>query len=147
MGHASSVPTEIAEKLVDMPTDKLLAARYEKFRSMGQFLEGRAADSRAAPKTASRRSFDFSASRRMADQSEKNFPATPTSISSSLQSAHAVDHIMIVASQYWVAANNYVGRSSNTDCRWSHLESGGIVWFEDQVGQVGAQNPYHPRYR
>jgi acetyl-CoA carboxylase carboxyl transferase subunit alpha len=30
-------------ELVDMPTDKLLAARYDKFRSMGQYLEGDAA--------------------------------------------------------------------------------------------------------
>ena len=30
-------------ELVDMPTDKLLAARYDKFRRMGQFLEGDAA--------------------------------------------------------------------------------------------------------
>jgi acetyl-CoA carboxylase carboxyl transferase subunit alpha len=27
-------------ELVDLPTDKLLAARYEKFRRMGRFLEG-----------------------------------------------------------------------------------------------------------
>ena len=30
-------------ELVDLPTDKLLAARYEKFRRMGRFLEGDAA--------------------------------------------------------------------------------------------------------
>jgi hypothetical protein len=30
-------------ELVDLPTDKLIAARYEKFRRMGQFLEGDAA--------------------------------------------------------------------------------------------------------
>src|SRR3954453_18935420 len=30
-------------ELVDMPTDKLLATRYDKFRRMGQFLEGDAA--------------------------------------------------------------------------------------------------------
>jgi len=30
-------------ELVDLPTDKLLTARYEKFRRMGQFLEGDAA--------------------------------------------------------------------------------------------------------
>jgi hypothetical protein len=27
-------------ELVDLPTDKLLAARYEKFRRMGRFLDG-----------------------------------------------------------------------------------------------------------
>jgi acetyl-CoA carboxylase carboxyl transferase subunit alpha len=32
-------------ELVDLPTEKLLTARYEKFRSMGQFLEGDAAGS------------------------------------------------------------------------------------------------------
>src|SRR4051795_2248670 len=30
-------------ELVDLPTDKLIAARYDKFRKMGQFLEGEAA--------------------------------------------------------------------------------------------------------
>ena len=30
-------------ELVDMPTDELLAARYDKFRRMGQYLEGDAA--------------------------------------------------------------------------------------------------------
>jgi acetyl-CoA carboxylase carboxyl transferase subunit alpha len=30
-------------ELVDMPTDKLLASRYDKFRRMGRFLEGDAA--------------------------------------------------------------------------------------------------------
>jgi len=30
-------------ELVDMPTDKLIAARYDKFRGMGQFLEGETA--------------------------------------------------------------------------------------------------------
>ena len=30
-------------ELVDMPTEKLLAARYDKFRAMGQYLEGDAA--------------------------------------------------------------------------------------------------------
>jgi acetyl-CoA carboxylase carboxyl transferase subunit alpha len=30
-------------ELVDLPTEKLLAARYEKFRRMGRFLEGGAA--------------------------------------------------------------------------------------------------------
>jgi acetyl-CoA carboxylase carboxyl transferase subunit alpha len=30
-------------ELVDMPTDKLLSARYDKFRGMGKFLEGEAA--------------------------------------------------------------------------------------------------------
>ncbi len=36
-------------ELVDMPTDELLAARYEKFRQMGQFLEGDAAPPIAIP--------------------------------------------------------------------------------------------------
>jgi acetyl-CoA carboxylase carboxyl transferase subunit alpha len=37
-------------ELVDMPTDKLLASRYNKFRAMGQFLEGDAAGPAPAPK-------------------------------------------------------------------------------------------------
>src|SRR6476660_8931453 len=37
-------------ELVDMPTDKLLTARYDKFRKMGQFLEGDAAGPAPAPK-------------------------------------------------------------------------------------------------
>ncbi len=35
-----------------MPTEKLLAARYEKFRRMGRFLEGDAAESRAKQRQA-----------------------------------------------------------------------------------------------
>jgi acetyl-CoA carboxylase carboxyl transferase subunit alpha len=37
-------------ELVELPTEKLLAARYEKFRRMGQFLEGGAAPPMPAPK-------------------------------------------------------------------------------------------------
>jgi acetyl-CoA carboxylase carboxyl transferase subunit alpha len=37
-------------ELVDMPADKLLAARYDKFRRMGQFLEGDAAGPPPSPK-------------------------------------------------------------------------------------------------
>jgi acetyl-CoA carboxylase carboxyl transferase subunit alpha len=37
-------------ELVDLPTEKLLAARYDKFRRMGQFLEGEAAGPPPAPK-------------------------------------------------------------------------------------------------
>ncbi len=37
-------------ELVDMPTEKLLAARYNKFRAMGQFLEGDAAGPAPTPK-------------------------------------------------------------------------------------------------
>ncbi len=36
-------------ELVDMPTDQLLATRYEKFRQMGQFLEGDAAPPISTP--------------------------------------------------------------------------------------------------
>src|SRR3954468_2678776 len=36
-------------ELVDLPTDKLIAARYDKFRRMGQFLEGDAAGAPPAP--------------------------------------------------------------------------------------------------
>jgi len=46
--HASRCTLKSAERVVDMPTDKLLRRALRKFRSMGQFLEGDAADSAPA---------------------------------------------------------------------------------------------------
>jgi acetyl-CoA carboxylase carboxyl transferase subunit alpha len=43
-------------ELVDLPPEKLLAARYEKFRRMGQFLEGDAAGPAPAPSTSNGKS-------------------------------------------------------------------------------------------